>query len=504
MQLSDWWNSIVHSPLRTEIFLAVAIFALLALRAIMHRSRLGRRLDAGLTLLIIALSALALGTGAAAEGADTVALYTRALFAATLAIAVVRIALVLFVDVYLRERHQVKVSTIVRDIVGMAAYFVIVLMVLRATLKIDLASLIATSAVLTAIIGLAFQDVLGSIISGLVIEAEEPFAPNDWVRVGAFEGKVVETGWRTTRICTRQNEVIVLPNTYLAREPLVNYTRPDPRHRDSLRFEAGYEVPPNTVKMAVLGVLRDDPSVLDAPEPEVHTSKYNPSGVEYEVRYWLVDFAGLQTIRDRLMTNVWYGLRRANVRIPLPATDLFVRTSAPASPLDTGDITAALAGVPLLTPLAPEEVARLARQVHRLAFACGETIVREGEAGDSFYLVERGVIAVTIGKRDGADMQVLSRMLPGDYFGVMSLLTGEPRSANVVAESDVVVLEVSRAAFEYIVEANPALLEPISQIAAHRQEAQQASRRAHPVIPPFAQDPAAQRLRQRIRAFFGL
>ena len=504
MQFGDWLTSVIHSPLRTETVLAVAIIFLVGLRAGLHRSRLSRRLDAGLTLFVVALCALAAATVAAAEGLDSAVPYARAVFAGVLAIALVRVALVLFVDVYLRERRHVKVSAIVRDIVGMGAYFVIVLMVLRATLDINLASLIATSAVLTAIIGLAFQDVLGSIISGLVLEAEEPFAPNDWVRVGAYEGKVVETGWRTTRICTRQNEVIVLPNTYLAREPLVNYSRPDPRHRDSLRFEADYEVPPNTVKAALTGVLHDDPSVLAMPEPEVHTSKYNPSGIEYEVRYWLVDFAALQNIRDRLMTKIWYALRRAQVRMPLPATDVFVHTAAPLSRFEQGDVAGALTGVPLLAPLVADEVGALAKQVRRLAFARGETIVREGEAGDSFYLVERGVIAVTIRSSDGAGAQTLSRMLPGDYFGEMSLLTGEPRSANVVAESDVIVLEIGRAAFEQILIANPALLEPISQIAAHRQEAQLATRRAHPIIPPFAQDPAAQRLRQRIRAFFGL
>ena len=503
MQIRDWWFSVTHAPIRTETLLVIAVIVLFLLRAALHRSRLRRRVDAGLSLLIVALLALALGTAAAAEGADSIVPYARAVFVAALAIAAVRIALVLLVDVYLRERQHVNVSVIVRDILGMGAYFVIVLVVLRATLDINLASLIATSAVLTAIIGLAFQDVLGSIISGLVLQTEEPFTPNDWVKVGAFEGQVVETGWRTTKICTRQNEVIVLPNTYLAREPLVNYARPDPRHCDVLRFEAAYEVPPNMVKMAVLAMLCDDRSVLTTPEPEVHTAQYNPSGIDYTVRYWIEDFANLLKIRDRLLTNVWYALRRAGVRMPFPATDVFVHAGPPASPLEEGDIPTALGRVPLLTPLAADELAALAGQVHRLAFARGETIVREGEPGDSFYLVERGIIAVTIG-RDGSGTQTISRMVPGDYFGEMSLLTGEPRSANVVAETDIAVLEVGRRAFEQILAANPALLEPISQIAAHRQEAQQASRRAIPVIPPYAQDAAAQRLRQRIRAFFGL
>ena len=503
MSIRDWWRAAIDSPVRTETLLVIAVGIILGLRTALHRSRIGRRLDAGLTLLVVGLLALALGTAASAEGAVAVIPYARAICIAALAIAAVRIAMVLLIDIYLRERQHAQVSAIVRDSAGLVAYFVIILVVLRATLDINLASLIATSAVLTAIIGLALQDVLGSIISGLVLEAEEPFQPSDWVRVGAFEGQVVQTGWRTTEIRTRDNELVVLPNTYVAREPLVNYARPDPRHRDKLRFEAAYESPPNAVKQAVLGVLHSDPSVLRSPEPDVHTTQYGSIGIEYTARYWLVDFTHLLDIRDRLMTNIWYAFRRDGIRIPFPVTDLFVHTSAPVSPLEEGDVAAGLGRVPLLAPLTPDELARLAGQVRRLPYARGEAIVREGEPGDSIYLIERGEVAVLIGGGDG-DRHTLNRMSAGDHFGEMSLLTGEPRSATVMAESDVSVLQVNRDAFEQILVANPALLEPISQIAAHRQEAQRESRRAQLTIPPFAQDPAAQRLRQRIRAFFGL
>jgi small-conductance mechanosensitive channel/CRP-like cAMP-binding protein len=502
MQMRDWWLAATQSPVRTEMLLVIAIGALLVLRALLHRTRVGRRLDTGLALLIVALLALAVATAAATQGAEAVVPYARAVFAAAFAIAVLRITIVLLIDVYLRESHRLYVSAILRDVVALGAYFLIILVVLRATLDINLASLIATSAVLTAIVGLALQDVLSSVISGLVLEAEEPFRANDWVRVGSFEGQIVETGWRTTEIRTRNNELVVLPNTYIAREPLVNYLRPDPRHRDIFRFEAAYETPPNAVKEAILSVLRSDPSVLNMPEPEVHTFAYGASAIEYSVRYWLVDFAALLEIRDRLMTKVWYAVRRAGVRIPFPATDIFVHTENPTSPLEAGDIGAALSGVPLLAPLTGEEIARLATQISRLPFACGEAIVREGEPGESFYFIERGTVAVTIGTGDGT--RTISHMGPGDYFGEMSLLTGEPRSATVVAETDVAVLEIERGDFEHVLAANPALLEPISQIATHRQAAQLETRRAHPVMPPFAQDAAAQRLLQRIRTFFHL
>ena len=316
---------------------------------------------------------------------------------------------------------------------------------------------------------------------------------------------MVETGWRTTEIRTRNNEVIVLPNTYLAREPLVNYARPDPRHCDTLRFEAAYEAPPNAVKAAVLGVLRRRPvGAARRPSPRCTRRSTRPTASSTRVRYWLEDFGNLLVIRDRLLTNIWYALRRAGVRIPFPATDLFVHASAPVSPLEEGDVAAALARVPLLAPLTADELARARR--------AGAPPALRARRGDRARGRGRRFVLPGRARRGGGDDRRARRRhahasatwRPGDYFGEMSLLTGEPRSATVVAEADVAVLEVGRAAFEQILAANPALLEPISQIAAHRQEAQRASRRAHPDIPPFAQDPAAQRLRQRIRAFFGL
>jgi small-conductance mechanosensitive channel/CRP-like cAMP-binding protein len=492
-----------HPALVAGLF-ALAVVLLSGVRLLLHRTRLRTRLDSGLLLVRFGLVCGAIAAMGQEGKAGIVYLYAYALFVATVAIGVVRVVLVLFVDFYMRERKGAAVSSIFRDVATVVTYFVIILLVLRFTLDINLTSLIATSAVLTAIVGLAFQDVLGSIISGLVLELEAPFGHDDWVRVGNFEGKVLETGWRTTKIRTRVNEVITLPNTYLAREPVVNYSRPDPRHGDTLRFEAAYEAPPHTVKNAVLGVLLADPSVERRPASEVRTAKYNESGIEYEVRYWVVDFGELEQIRDRIMTNLWYALRRAEVRIPFPARDLFVYSQAPASVLDAGDAAATLSRVPLFGPLGEDNVRLLAARVRRLAFGRGEAIVREGEPGDSFYVIERGPVAVMIGRRDGAGGRTIAQLGPGDFFGEMSLLAGEPRSATVIAQEDVTVMEVSRVAFQQIVAADPAVLEPISQLAAHRSEKQREHRQANVPLPPFASDPAAQRLLQRIKSFFHL
>lgn len=499
--LREWLSPASGQPAWEPLVGVVLLVAVLALRAGLRRTRVGRRLDSAMTLIVIGL---VLGEVAALSPDRTgVFLWAQAGFVVAVGIGVARTLLILFVDFYLRDRRGSGVSSIVRDVGSVLVYFFIVLLVLRFTLDINLASLVATSAVLTAIIGLALQDVLGSVISGLVLELEDPFGPDDWVRVGAFEGQVVETGWRTTRIRTRVNELVTLPNTYLAREPVVNYSRPDPRYGDTLRFHAAYEAPPYQVKKTVGAVLAADPAVLRTPEIEVRTAAYGDSGIEYAIRYWIDDFKELERTRDRIMSNIWYALRRADIRIPLPARELFVKAEMPEPKQLRGDVVATLGQAPLLESLPPEDLQRLAASTQRLIFARGETIVREGEPGSSFYVIERGAVRVVLGRVDGHGGRVIAQLGARDFFGEMSLLAGEPRSATVIADDDTVVVEVGHQAFQAIVAATPAVLEPISELAARRLAEQQALRhRGEP--PTDERAPTAYSMLQRFRVFFGL
>jgi CRP-like cAMP-binding protein len=241
---------------------------------------------------------------------------------------------------------------------------------------------------------------------------------------------------------------------------------------------------------------------LSKPPFEVRTNTYSDSGIEYAVRYWIDDFGELERIRNRIMTNLWYSLRRAGVRIPFPARDLFVYSEAPAAPLEKGDIQAAIRGVPLFGPLGEERIGRLATRSRRLLFGDGEGIVREGDEGNSFFIIEHGSVRVVLGYADGKPGRTIAQLGPGDYFGEMSLLAGDRRTATVVAEGDVALLEIGSDAFQEIVLADPAILEPISQLAARRSDVQEEHRRARDEMQPLEKDVAAQRLLKRIKAFF--
>jgi small-conductance mechanosensitive channel/CRP-like cAMP-binding protein len=499
-----WLQELSSHPFLGSFLCLLLALVVLVVRPLARRTRLTRDLDASLTLMMWGLLFGALSTSASALGWSTSVPYLNAVFVGALGIGIVRAALTLFVDLYLSQREGAVISAIFRDVASVIAYFLVIVGVLRSTLDINLASLVATSAVLTVIVGLALQDVLSNLFSGLVLELEAPFNPGDWVRIGAFEGTVEETGWRTTKIRTRVNELVTLPNALMSKEAVVNFSRPDLLYADMLRFDADCAAPPNVVKEAARAVLLAAPDVLRTPEPEIWLDRYGESGIGYVLRFWINNFAERDRIRSRILTNLWYALQRADVRIPFPVRDVFVHHVEPAAvSQDHSALVELLRHVPLLAPLDAEQLQRLAMRVHRHTFGTGETVVREHEPGDSFYVIERGAAEVTLG--DDGLAKTLGRLQASDFFGEMSLLAGEARTATVRAVSDLAVLVIDREAFKDIISADPELLEPLSQIAARRHAAQEEYRRQRGTKPaPEAEAQHAQRLRERIKAFFRL
>lgn len=487
--------------LRTLALVALAIAVLIVRRASARRY-VGRHLRQPLALIAIGLFFAAVDSGVRTSQLGIVVPYLDAIALGSFAIGVVRALLTLFVDLYLRRHSGAAISAIFRDITSIVVYFLVVLVVLRTTLDINLASLITTSAILTAIIGLALQDVLGNVLSGLVLEVEQSFAPGDWVRVGSFEGVVEETGWRTTKIRTRVNEIISLPNAMLSKEPLVNYSRPDPRFGDTIRFEAGYEIPPSLVQDTVAEVFGSDPAVLTEPALEVRFERWAEYGAAYAVRYWITDFKDLERIRSRINSKLWYALRRADIRVPYPARDVFFYQGDAMKAVVPPDVFEILRAIPLLAPLTDPELSKLCRAARRSQFGRSELVVRRGEPGDSFYVIESGSAEVVLGEE--GDAHVVAALSKGAFFGEMSLLAGEPRNATVRASSDLSVVTIDRAAFKEIIVADPTLIEQLSAIVTRRQAELTAERERMSAAGPVDHERHAHNLSERIRAFFGL
>jgi len=355
------------------------------------------------------------------------------------------------------------IPRILRDFLTLTLAFGVLLLSLRGTLGVNLSSLLATSAMISVVLGLALQDTLGSFFAGLALQMEAPLAIGDWVQIGDFQGRVSQVSWRTVRIVSLESDEVTFPNSLLTRSTLVNYSRPSTAHQSFVAVRIHYRHQPNAVIAALVEAVRGTPGVLDDPPPHALVWEYSDSEIVYRARYWIDDYRRINYIRGDVGARIWYGLRRAGIENAYPVR--VHRRDAPVE--DSADLVAnALLNVDFLGPLTTEERRSLASRVRVQAYGRGETIIRQGDRGDSLFMILRGRVEVLVAS--GEQEEVVNTLGEGSCFGEMSLLTGAPRSATVRALEDVEVAPVTVEAFRQIVAENRAVLEAVTGIVSRR------------------------------------
>jgi small-conductance mechanosensitive channel len=191
---------------------------------------------------------------------------------------------------------------------------------------LNVTSLVTTSAVLTAVIGFALQDLLSSVMSGIALQLEQPFAVGDWVKFDEQEGRILETNWRSTKIETLPRDIVVIPNNVITRSPLINFTAPDPIHRRKIKIGLSYDAPPNRVKKALLAGLREVDGVLTEPRPFVLARSYDDFAISYKLFFFIDQIHLKDHIEDAVMSRIWYQLKREGLKVPFPIRDINMYT----------------------------------------------------------------------------------------------------------------------------------------------------------------------------------
>jgi len=364
------------------------------------------------------------------------------------------------------HRTRTHFSTIFKDILMLTLWGVVLLLVLSQDFKVNVTSLLASTAVVAVVVGLALQESLGNIFSGLTLQMGKPFAPGDWVRSGDFVGRVLGIGWRSTAVITRANEKLEIPNAMLAKDALVNYS--NGAVAGEVKIGLSYAAPPNYVREVILRALHNIPGIMQYPPPEVFTWEFGDSAMHYRVRYWMSDFGDAERLHDTVSTGLWYVLRRNEIEIPYP--QMVIRSSAEAKDL-AGEafersIMDALREVDFLRGLSDAELRLLVPGVIVQQFGIGESIVREGDDGDSLFIIREGTVEV-LAASDGKQVHIRD-LGPPAFFGEMALMTGEKRLATIRARSDVELLELNRDAFGELFKNHPETATQMGEVIAFR------------------------------------
>lgn len=339
-----------------------------------------------------------------------------------------------------------------------------ILFLLNMLLGVNVLSLFTTSAVLTGIIALSMQDTFKNLFTGLWINMERIVAKGDWVRIADKEGKVMEVTWRTTRLQTRENDYIFIPNRILADGILENYTFPSPAHIIVVTVSASYKDPPNKVKDLLYEVALSAKGVVDDPAPVIWITGYGDFSVHYSVRASISDFKLAPYIYSDISTAIWYAFRRNNIEMPYPVRTIYHRKTE-VQP-DT-DIAGILKSIDFLNALDDDAIAAVADYSRLEVFGHNEAVVRENEAGHTCYYIIRGSVDITHRGSTNKDTHIAA-LATGGLFGEMSLLTGEKRNATVTAKEDTVCLVIDSGAFKRIFNEHPQMAARLSELLAKR------------------------------------
>lgn len=456
------------------------------------RRRLLFTLILGIGFLIVHVVRVGLGALPSAPNLGDLQMVCGDLELLLAALAIVNLFVTLACNPWFHDGAIKYAPTIVQDAMVIAVFATISLYFFRNDLKF-----MAGSAIAAAAVGFALQDTLANLFAGLAIQIDRPFRAGQWISVGEYEGLVTAVTWRATKIRNKHGNLVILPNNVISKAAITNFSEPHIPTRLSVDVGAAYQVPPNEVRDAITSVLSQTPNVLATPAPEVLLYDFAASAVTYRTRFYIDDYDLDESTKDKVRRGIYYEFKRRSIEIPWPTQVYYTRQEPPLdSPEQRAAFRRHIASVPVLAALPPEAHEALASAATKRLYGDGEVIVREGDPGESMFIVQRGRVVVTVGPQH----KEVAQIGVGGYFGEMSLLTGAPRSATVTAQGDCDVLEMSAEAFRTYVHNHPDVVDPLATAAESRRRDLEKTR----ATTQADQGPGVVSLARRIREFFGL
>jgi small-conductance mechanosensitive channel/CRP-like cAMP-binding protein len=487
--------------------------AALLLVALLWRLRPTDRRSVGYTLAVftICLGGQFLAGVLDARGLKTVAVAAHELFVIGSGLALIRLAGMCLFRALL-PAAGLRPPRIVEDIIVIVAYVGFALVRMRLA-GVDLSGIVATSAVITAVVAFSMQDTLGNILGGLALQLDSSIELGDWVKVNDVVGRVIDIRWRYTALETRNGETVVVPNSLLMKSMFTVIWSPGQATQPWRRFvwfNVNYSATPAKVIDAVEQAVRgaDIPNVARAPLPNCVLMEFEPSYARYALRYWLMDTLVDDATDSAVRCHVLTALQRAGLRMAEPEYSVHMVRENEAHreevhARELGRRLKTLRGVEFFASFSEEELKALADRLIYAPFARGDVITRQGMVAHWLYIMVAGEAEVWLEQQ--GERRLLAAMSGGDVFGEMGMLTGEPRRATVTAKSDVECYRLDKGGFEEIIRSRPAIAEDMAAILTERNMNIATAREA---LGAEAQARERQRehasLLGKMRAFFGL
>ena len=390
----------------------------------------------------------------------------------TLAWFVIRCLDVVVWPVFIEQRLGYAIPRLLKDFVRLVIVAIAIGVIISVVFEKSVTGFLAASGVVGLVLGFALRDMIADFFSGIALNLERSFAVGDRVQIEGSDltGDIVEINWRTTVIKNFTGNHLIIPNRRMAAMRVENYHKPEKAHYNWHFITLDFEVPVERAERVMLAALKEAVppfNVTEAPIARVRLP--NDRGMEYIVVYQVPEYRFRGRMRAAVMRSIMKHFTIAGIRPVYPKRDIYTADLPVRQPEQQPNPADVLKHVALFAVLDEAEKAALAAHMTPHLVTAGNVIVEQGEHGASMYIVAEGLLYVYITQAESGQLLKVSEISPGQFFGEIALLTGEPRSATVKAETDALVYEITKENMELLLDKRPEIAERLTEtIARHR------------------------------------
>jgi small-conductance mechanosensitive channel/CRP-like cAMP-binding protein len=386
----------------------------------------------------------------------------------------------------LRRQSRGQEVRLVSDLVAAVIYLATLFAVIRFAFGLPIGGLLATSGIIAIVLGLALQSTMGDVFSGIAVGLERPYKPGDIITVdGGVEGTVVEINWRSTLIATGNNNIVIIPNSVIAKSRLENRSAPTTVRGDNVVVSLDPHIDPRRCLTALGAAVRACRILLTEPAPSVICNGLQGDGARYEIWYSVASSRDISAARTELFTQIHRHLRHAGIPLAVPGLAHTIPVKVPS----IGDL---LEQSDIFGVLDADERAVLAEHFTKVAFEAGDVLVKEGDAPSTLYMLVSGT--VELGRQDRT--LTLTRLGPGEAFGLIALITDRPYSVSATALTSLTAYRMGKEDIAAAMKARPELMVGLEALAKRGLEILERELASHEQTPLKSPEMFLSRLRQ--------
>jgi small-conductance mechanosensitive channel/CRP-like cAMP-binding protein len=314
---------------------------------------------------------------------------------------------------------------LLQDLLGAVIFLIAVIAALAYVLDLPVKGVLATSGAMAIIVGLALQSTLSDVFSGIVLNTTKPYQLDDWISIDGTEGRVTDIDWRATRLQTAQGSMAVIPNSLAAKAKVINFSRPSDVHGLSISVQVSPLVRPQTVIDALERAMIGCRTLLASPAPCVTLKSSGNDGSEYEISGFVASRAQKREVRNQLFDLAFRHLQASGVSLLSASESTLVKdVSRPRALLESSNI---------FSTLRQDEKETFSQNMNLQTFRAGDMILPAGEVSDHLFIVESGVVSVTL-VRNGQPFEA-ARMGPGEVIGEAGIVSEQATLASFSAKT---------------------------------------------------------------------